>query len=600
MVAGLCLALLALAGLGSGAEASLVGRARIQLAGRGACRERGYVRPQPCSAGAQGLSLTSSISDPFTTFMLEEAQPGSSMYTIKSLGRSGPPFQTCAPFLSFNGPGCTDQRVVMASAAARWQVVAVPGKRNTYLIRAALRSRFCPWQYLGARKPMPGQPDSCGPAAVKLYKQVDAQALIEWQVVSTGPTPPPPRPKPPRSPTMPTRLSSPPPPPPRPRPPPPPPPGPFPPPPRPSPLPPPRPSPPPPPSPSPPPPSPSPPPPSPAPPPPSPSPPPPSPSPPPPSPSPPPPSPSPPPPSPSPPPPSPSPPPPSPSPPPPSPSPPPPSPPSPPPYCPNVSSTDLVAFKLRDFNAAGGATCYELNSNAPAGDTATGCAFPTCSGSCAQSLPIAGINSTIFTWQAFDVSSGLRKDFDVRIDWTNLFGQPDIETPANVRANTAQVQMYSTTSGWGGVWTYYQVLGGSIQSWAVPSALQHSARVTFVNRTTGDPAFLPYVSLTLADFNNFGGAGLHERFYAMKDSLVGIAVGTNSPLRLVSVTYKGKDYVGAYTTVDARGQMQVTYKNVSYIDIMALRDMDGARYYLDFTVPFLDTNSGNILCTTNV
>ncbi len=123
-------------------------------------------------------------------------------------------------------------------------------------------------------------------------------------------------------------------------------------------------------------------------------------------------------------------------------------------------------------------------------------------------------------WQAFDVSSGLRKDFDVRIDWTNLFGQPDIETPANVRANTAQagwplglctlclrihkhggetrgqrvlllpsgglgtprpehahtshaqnqpslwqVQMYSTTSGWGGVWTYYQVLGGSIQSW---------------------------------------------------------------------------------------------------------------------------------------
>ncbi len=46
--------------------------------------------------------------------------------------------------------------------------------------------------------------------------------------------------------------------------------------------------------------------------------------------------------------------------------------------------------------------------------------------------------------------------------------------------------------------------------------------------------------------------------------------------------------------------MQVTYKNVSYIDIMALRDRDGARYYLDFTVPFLDTNSGNILCTTNV
>ncbi|KAL4420657.1 hypothetical protein ABPG75_010313 [Micractinium tetrahymenae] len=165
-------------------------------------------------------------------------------------------------------------------------------------------------------------------------------------------------------------------------------------------------------------------------------------------------------------------------------------------------------------------------------------------------------------------------------------------------ASPMQVSFYSTPAGTGAVNTFYEVLNNQIETSGTPAALQHKARITFVDRTTGQPVFLPYVSLTLSDFDASSSPGLHERFYAMKDSLVGIAIGENSPLRLVSVTYQGRDFVGAYTTVSDRGQMQVTYKNVSYIDIMALRDKDGGQYVLDFSAPFLPTNDGNITCIT--
>ncbi|KAL4420658.1 hypothetical protein ABPG75_010314 [Micractinium tetrahymenae] len=104
------------------------------------------------------------------------------MYTIRSLGRSGPPYQTCpSSWLSYDAPGCTDMTVFMGSTAIRWKLAAVPGKRNTYLVRPALRSQLCPWRYLGAAKPVPGRPGDCGPAAVKFYQQLDKQALIEWE-----------------------------------------------------------------------------------------------------------------------------------------------------------------------------------------------------------------------------------------------------------------------------------------------------------------------------------------------------------------------------------------------------------------------------------
>ncbi|KAL4444365.1 hypothetical protein ABPG75_012102 [Micractinium tetrahymenae] len=175
----------------SSSGASLAGRAHIKLVGRGACRERGYLGPQPCAAGPRGLALKSVGGGAFTTFVLEEAPPGSSEYTIQSLGRSGPPFQACASYLSFNGPSCKNATVFMGSAAQRWKL------------------------YLGARKPSPGAPADCGPAAVGMYEQLDKQALIEWQVsLLPGPRPPSPSP-PPSSPSPPPPPSpSPPPPPP--------------------------------------------------------------------------------------------------------------------------------------------------------------------------------------------------------------------------------------------------------------------------------------------------------------------------------------------------------------------------------------------------
>ncbi|KAL4420095.1 hypothetical protein ABPG77_000576 [Micractinium sp. CCAP 211/92] len=105
---------------GTGKSASLAGRVHIRLAGRSGCRERGYLGPQPCAAGPRGLALKSVGGGPFATFVLEEPHPGAGEYTIR---------------------------------------------------------------YLGAAKPRPGGPVGCGPAAVRLYRQQDGQALIEWQLV---------------------------------------------------------------------------------------------------------------------------------------------------------------------------------------------------------------------------------------------------------------------------------------------------------------------------------------------------------------------------------------------------------------------------------
>ncbi|KAL4442412.1 hypothetical protein ABPG77_004996 [Micractinium sp. CCAP 211/92] len=316
------------------AGAGLAGRVLIKLVGRGGCRERGYLGPQPCAAGPRGLALKSTGGGPFTTFILQEAGPGSGQYTIRSLGRSGPPFQGCASYLSSAGPasGCYNTTVSMSRTAQRWKLIAVPGKRNTFLIRPALRPPLCAPRYLGARKPLPGAKQDCGPSAVALYDPLQGQALTEWELEALPPPRPPPRPhKPPVGPAQ-----SPHPPPPHPQPP-----KPSPPPPRPRP---PMPSPPPPPRPSPPPPSPSPPPPSPSPPPPSPSPPPPSPSPPPPSPSPP--------------------------------------PPSPPPPLPNCQAIDMGAYNLvTSYNphtqlaAAGAPDAVALLFRAPGADSPS---FPSC------------------------------------------------------------------------------------------------------------------------------------------------------------------------------------------------------------------------------
>ncbi|KAL4420094.1 hypothetical protein ABPG77_000575 [Micractinium sp. CCAP 211/92] len=168
---------------GTGKSASLAGRVHIRLAGRSGCRERGYLGPQPCAAGPRGLALKATGGGPFATFVLEESQPGAGEYTIRSLGRAGPPFTACASYLSSNGPACTNVTVFMSSTAQRWKLVPVAGKRDTYLIRPAVNMAFCPWQFLGALKPRPGGPGDCGFAAVGLYERLDGKALIEWQLV---------------------------------------------------------------------------------------------------------------------------------------------------------------------------------------------------------------------------------------------------------------------------------------------------------------------------------------------------------------------------------------------------------------------------------
>lgn len=55
----------------------------ICLAGRGGCRERGFLGPQPCAAGVRGLALKSQGGGPYTTFVLERMQPGAEVYTLK-------------------------------------------------------------------------------------------------------------------------------------------------------------------------------------------------------------------------------------------------------------------------------------------------------------------------------------------------------------------------------------------------------------------------------------------------------------------------------------------------------------------------------------
>ena len=179
----------------------------IKLLGRGRCRERGYLGPQPCAAGPNGLALKSVGGGAFATFVLEEAQPGAGEYMIRvsrggataqvpagvlpllclvkcarqarssaavtnpaklpthgpaiptskhllpgpallsqSLGRAGPPFQACASYLASNSPSCTAAAVFMGSLAQRWKLVPAAGKRGIYIIRPAAKMQFCPWQ----------------------------------------------------------------------------------------------------------------------------------------------------------------------------------------------------------------------------------------------------------------------------------------------------------------------------------------------------------------------------------------------------------------------------------------------------------------------
>lgn len=63
----------------------------------------------------------------------------------QSLGRSSPPQQACAAYLSTNRPACS-KAVYMGSAAQQWKLITLPGNRNTYLIRPAIVSPFCPWR----------------------------------------------------------------------------------------------------------------------------------------------------------------------------------------------------------------------------------------------------------------------------------------------------------------------------------------------------------------------------------------------------------------------------------------------------------------------
>lgn len=72
---------------GAAAGTSLAGRAFIRLIGRSGCRERGYLGPQTCAAGVTSLALKSAGGGPFTTFVLEQAQPGT--YTIRVRSQHG-------------------------------------------------------------------------------------------------------------------------------------------------------------------------------------------------------------------------------------------------------------------------------------------------------------------------------------------------------------------------------------------------------------------------------------------------------------------------------------------------------------------------------
>ncbi|KAL4439901.1 hypothetical protein ABPG75_002902 [Micractinium tetrahymenae] len=184
------LSLSLLAGLGAVAATLQDGSVRIKLVGRRTCRERGFLGPATCTAGSDAPLLKSAGGGPFSTFTLQ-AVPGTSTYTLRSVGRSGPPHQTCALYLAHNGPGCTDTSVFTATSAARWALVAVRGKPNTYRIRAALRATLCPWQYLGARKAAP--PPVCFPAhatvssadgrtvAMADLRTGDSVLSVDWQ-----------------------------------------------------------------------------------------------------------------------------------------------------------------------------------------------------------------------------------------------------------------------------------------------------------------------------------------------------------------------------------------------------------------------------------
>ncbi|KAL4458335.1 hypothetical protein ABPG75_013200 [Micractinium tetrahymenae] len=155
------------------------GNIQMTLRGRDSdtCRRKGFLCPQTCN-GRDTLHLKSVGGGPFATWDLQAA-PGEDTFTLRALGRAGPPFQSCGSYLSASNL-CTNLSVGMSAEPWRWRLEAVPGKPGVYRVRSTMPARLCPRQYLGAR-------EACNNPALGMYSLFDSSALTEWSLSPVRP-----------------------------------------------------------------------------------------------------------------------------------------------------------------------------------------------------------------------------------------------------------------------------------------------------------------------------------------------------------------------------------------------------------------------------